>query len=202
LLIWRKRSIENYFLDIEWLSKSTLFVPTKRQYLVEKLERVARDRLFLDAANLTIVTARGTLFKNSIKFDSDLQRYRTLAEGLAALLARPEWKSTPKTIAKNFAPHKVKASYGEIVAEMLGPGMSAPRYGYGTWADKMDAKPLSEAVFNSSAFRVPSISGIRKLTAREKRSAIIRDLIESSPELPNDFVELRKMLAMHLSRSD
>lgn len=201
LLIWRKRSIENYFLDVEWLSKSNLFVQEKKAYLIQKLERVARERVFLDAANLTVGIARGTLFKNSMTFDNNAQRYRSLAEGKAALLARQEWQSIPETIASAFAHRNIETIYENFVADMLGPAAVVPKYGHGTWADCMDAKPLANAIFESSAFKVPSNSGARKLSALEKRSAIVRDLIESGVGLPNDFTEVRRMLEAHMARS-
>jgi hypothetical protein len=199
LLIWRKRSVENYFLDVKWLSKSKFFVRGKEVYLQEKLERAARTRAFLDAANLTVGIFREARFRHSILFDHDVARYATRAKGRMALLTRPERREAPSAIAAEFASEKVAGTYESIIADMLGD-RAVQKFGHGTWCERMDAKPLSNAVFELAAFDVRSTSGSRKLTAREKRSTIIRNLIERDEGLPRDFLELRAMLKAYLAR--
>ncbi|MDD2815857.1 MAG: hypothetical protein PHP00_08975 [Thiotrichaceae bacterium] len=55
ILIWRKRELENYFLDPNYLALSIFLKATPEQLKQEILETCKR-RFYLDAANLTLMS--------------------------------------------------------------------------------------------------------------------------------------------------
>lgn len=57
LLVWRRREIENYFLDPEYLLQSK-FCKVSQVHLENSILQFANDRLFLDIANHVIIHIR------------------------------------------------------------------------------------------------------------------------------------------------
>jgi hypothetical protein len=57
LLVWRRRELENYFLDPAFLAES-VYCEIGEQELTTRLVAAARERLFLDVANTVISAIR------------------------------------------------------------------------------------------------------------------------------------------------
>lgn len=55
LLVWRRREIENYFLDPEYISRSSYCCATKES-ISGQIVQCARRRVYLDVANQVIVS--------------------------------------------------------------------------------------------------------------------------------------------------
>ena len=57
LLVWRKKEIENYFLEPNYLAQSKYFVKTKEE-LKDIILKEAQNRLFLNITNQVIISIR------------------------------------------------------------------------------------------------------------------------------------------------
>lgn len=70
LLVWRRREIENYFLEPAYLFQSQ-YCQVSQDELKRKVLQFANERLFLDVANLVITSIREELKKTWIKHFSN-----------------------------------------------------------------------------------------------------------------------------------
>ncbi len=66
LLIWRRREIENYFLESDYLIQSQ-YCRVEKDDLEQQILQFANKRLFLDAANHVIISIREELKRNWIE---------------------------------------------------------------------------------------------------------------------------------------
>lgn len=66
-IIWRKKELENYFLDPDFAIKSKWFDSSKtKNDFIKKLEKEATKRVFYDVVNNVIINIREDLRKNWI----------------------------------------------------------------------------------------------------------------------------------------
>ena len=198
LLIWRKRSIENYFLDVEWLEKSQYFDKAKKQSLIDKLVNEAKQRVFMDVANIAVSETRGLLLKSWIDLESDPAKYKTAEMALENLLKRKEWADIPPHVSDILSKDKIAVRFNTAKNELIGDGDKL-RYGAGRWIDLMNAKPLLNSILTSSLFRVSSEADGAPLQGELKRLAIVRDLICNSGLLPADFKQIQDLLKNFLA---
>lgn len=85
LLVWKKKEIENYFLDKEFLSQSRYF--DKNQDLDQEIVKHAGKRLYMDAANYVIISIREELKETWIEIFSSHNRFNTKEDALRELLS-------------------------------------------------------------------------------------------------------------------
>ena len=135
LLIWRRRHLENYFLDVDYLALSQ-FVTCGKDQLIERIERAAAKRIYMEAANLVIIGIRETQKKSWIeKFDS-CAGFESRDSGRSMLVGRPEFNIRLANVGVTLEPEAIAASYDSEVCDLLG-GESVPVYGKGTWLHRM-----------------------------------------------------------------
>jgi len=192
MLIWHKRELENYFIDPDYLKKSTYLKSeiNIRQSILDECNL----RVFLNAANLTLYSIKRELrkplpirhFKNPDEFRD--QNAGTLKlEGLAE--AMDDRKMSVTTVLEKNA---VNQQYIEFIQELSG-GTIPLQYGSGSWLDRMSGKEIFGVIANQ-CFEVRSLAG-NLVTGKEKNKIIAKELTKLSlEEQPSDFQELIRLL--------
>jgi hypothetical protein len=88
LLVWRKREIENYFLDPAYLFHSG-YCEVSQQEMENRILAFARTRLYLDAANYVVISIREELKRNWINKFSNPADFPSRDKALAKLINIP-----------------------------------------------------------------------------------------------------------------
>lgn len=108
LLILRKREIENYFLDPEFLSTSRYF-STGLISLRKKILCLAQERLYLDALNYVVITLREELKNSRIALFS-VDKIKNEEDALGAIRDMKGWISHIKKSQKITSADNMKKS--------------------------------------------------------------------------------------------
>lgn len=101
LLVWRRREIENYFLEPEYLSQSK-FCRVSQDRLEQKVLQCANERLFLDAANYVVTSIREELKRNWIQKFSNPEEFSSREIALQRLKTPMSSTSIARMLIKKF----------------------------------------------------------------------------------------------------
>ena len=198
LLVWRRREIENYFLDPNYLARSSYLVGDTRELRASILDRAQR-RLYLDAANSVIVRVREVVKKNRIKMFTDLAQFSTRDQALHALSEASLSDLYQDVVRKNLAIEDIQRAFLDTLSTMTGEkSQTSPRdrlrFGTGNWIEMMKGKKLLAEILSSNLFRVQDRRGIVVAGAQE-RNEITRDLLQRDESVqPRDFIELKRII--------
>ncbi len=197
LLVWRKREIENYFLDPGYLSQSAYL---KSKITAGKLRstilKTAQARLYLDVANQVIVSIREECKEAWIEIFSDPTMFKTRDSALAQLKKRPEFPGQLGKISKLCGDEKIEERFNEYLNRMTG-GKDTLEYGSGRWLDFIRGKPVLSQVINA-CFEVKDSSG-QPLSGSEKITYIAKKLLQNANGTPQDFLDIKRLICQRLS---
>ena len=198
MLIWHKRELENYFIDPDYIKKSTHLKPD-----IDVRERILDEcnlRIFLDAANLTLYSIKRELgktfpirhFKNPDEF-RDQNAGTIKLNGLAEAIDNRKMSVT--TVLEKDA---VNQRYLEFIEELSG-GTIPLRYSSGAWLERMSGKEIFQAIANQ-CFEVKSLQG-QLVTGKEKNKIIAKELTRLPiAQQPADFQRLVSLLQNKVGR--
>lgn len=189
LLVWPRREIENYFIDPEFLSHSTyLKKSVSADQLRERIRQEFAKRLYVHAANLTIVQIREELKKEWI--DVFRGTFASRDDAITALRGRPEFSEFGEKSTDLFA--TVESRFDGILEELSG-GARELEYGRGRWLELIPGKKPWQTVAND-CFSV-EING-EAIQSKEKRIEIALDLLAhtSLSNWPADLRRLREVI--------
>jgi hypothetical protein len=198
MLIWHKRELENYFIDPDYIEKSSFLKPAIniRKHILDECNR----RIFLDAANLTLYSISRELrkplpiqhFRNRDEFQNQ-NAGRLKLEGLTA--AMDDRKTSVTTCLEKDS---INQRYLEFIQELTS-GIIPLQYGSGSWLERMSGKEIFRAIANQY-FEVKSLAG-NLVTGKEKNKIIAKGLTKLSlQEQPLDFQELIRLLQHKVGR--
>ena len=194
LLVWRRREIENYFLDPEYLSCSQYCRATE-EVLSMQIVRCARKRVYLDVANQVIISFREELKRTWIKLFSDLSEFPTRDRALAKLREASEFDRHRDKVSKCLSLEQIEKRFTTWLEVMTG-GQDKIAFGKGKWLELIRGNKVLNEVVHSRNFRVHGLTG------REKLNAIVKDLLqEGSDNMPDDFIALRDLIGSRIDQS-
>ena len=200
LLVWRKREIENYFLDPEYLSCSQYFVGISerlREFVVER----AQHRLYLDVANSVIVSLRESIKKNRVQAFTDPEALSTREIALQALIDLGFGEKYRKLSDQTLSSARIEAAFHDTLRTMTGETTgTGDRLGLGAgqWINMMRGKKLFAEVVGSSLFRVEDRYG-NMLSGVQARNVVVRDLLQNRGiTQPSDFDELKQIIVQRI----
>lgn len=202
LLIWRKKEIENYFLNPAFLLQSK-FINTNasEDALKEVIIKEANKRIFQLAANQTIIQIREELRKKWIKCFDNLQGFDSEENAIKRLLEREEFSNQEKKSSKYLNSEQVKSIFKNILEGLTG-GEIPLKWNCGRWLDFIQAKPILNQLICNGSFFVNRISGMsEELDEKNKEIVILTNLVQTSKKLPDDFVELKKVMQLIATQS-
>ncbi len=189
LLVWRRRELESYFIIPEYLSESPHLKKRKTKADLEQATlSCSQRRLYLDAANLVIITVRERLKEKWIEKFRDSACFRTEADALKALKGRPEWAKFGKKASSLLADRTLEKRLHETVVKLTG-GQTNLEYGKGCWPELVKGKPVFRRIVNR-LFEVRDTRG-RFVQGSERLSQVAKELVRLPLEnQPQDFQEL------------
>ena len=196
MLIWRKRELENYFIDPEYLSKSKFLKPG----VDLRLEILAdcSKRLFLDCANLTLLAISRELNRPlAISHFANPNHFTDRHAGEAALgRLTPQLENRKDENGAALDSSHVNQLYCIFVDELSG-GLPALQYASGTWLERMSGKEIFNNIANR-CFTVSDNEG-KLLIGKEKSKAIATDLVRLPlDQQPSDFRDIVDLLRIRL----
>lgn len=189
LLIWRKKEIENYFLDPEYLTKSEHLSVTKDK-LESTILELCKERLYLDVANLVIISIREEFKENWIEIFTKKTDFKTKDDAIKQLKERPEFSVFKKKVLTAVNKRKIEKRFNDYFDNFTG-SKDTLYYGNGKWLSLISGKKILPAVIND-CFKIKDREG-KSLQGNKKLEEITKDLVsKSSDDLqPKDFIQLR-----------
>ena len=196
LLVWRRREIENYFLEPDYLSESKYFTSDKEE-LKQKILKFSKDRLFLDAANHVVIATREELKKNWIEIFSKPSDFPSKEAALEKLKDAIKSKEHASNVSRKTSPDKLEERFNGCLELMTG-GKDEISFGTGEWLNMIKGKKVLPQIINSEFFQVQNTDG-KSLSGKEKLNAVIKDLLKKDESiLPPDFKELKELIYKQL----
>lgn len=193
LLIWRRREIENYFLDPQYLARSEYCKATAPDMESALLE-FAQARLYFDAANWVITAVRESQKRNWITTFKSPGGFDSYDSALERLKARPEFAKRSSDIESSVSAAEVERRFEEAVCKMTG-GAKRLELGQGDWIAMLRGKKLLAQLVNSNFFEVRTKSG-QALQGWDKINEVVKDLLRQDKSIqPPDFPELNTLIA-------
>ena len=198
LLVWRRREIENYFLDPDYLERSKYLVGGARDLRESILDRAQR-RLYLDAANCVIVRVREVLKQNRIQMFTDPEQFSTRDRSLQALNDAQVSELARGVVSENLSNESIERAFLDTLRTMTGETTETSardrlQFGTGEWIEMMKGKKLLAEILSSNLFRVEDREG-NIISGRQERNEITRDLLQRDESIqPLDFIELKRII--------
>ena len=197
LLIWRKRELENYFLDPDYLVQSEYLRPATRgesgRVCLEKtIIASASKRLFMDVVNRVILTIREGQKQTWIEVFSNPDDFPDLLTAKSKLLASSKFSNRKHDVSRSVEPSAIESLFNDIFTEFTG-GVFPLQFGQGTWRDRMSGKEILRQVI-SKCFKVIDWQG-NEAQGDQKYLEVIKNLIKLPiAEQPSDFKQLQILI--------
>ena len=199
LLVWRRREVENYFLDPEYLFQSE-FCEVGQDHLKGRILQFANEQLFLDVANHVVIHIREKLKENWIKKFKNPAEFSTKEEALRKLKEAKEFGVYCAKVRQKVTLPELESRFLEFLERMTG-GQEQLSFGIGEWLYLIQGKKVFNQIVNSNCFRVSAADGMT-LSGREKMNEIVKDLLSKSDAVqPEDFTELKRLITARIKGS-
>lgn len=197
LLVWRRREIENYFLDIDYLFQSK-YCNVSKEELQRKIIEFTKERLFLDAANHVVTSIREEFKKTWIEVFSSITDFSTKEAALQKLKSAAEFGQHKDNVGQKVSPEELERRFNDFLGTMTA-GQEQLTMGTGKWLDMVQGKKILSSVISSGCFKVDSTDGT-PLNGREKLNEIVKELLNKAADAqPTDFVALKKVIDARLN---
>lgn len=194
LLIWRRRELENYFIEPQWMARSRFLRPGwTPERLAVRIQQLAAKRIYLDCANLVIARVREDQKASWVRLfhAQDLPQLDSADAAREKLCELPAWTKRQVRLGEVMGTQQLAIAFDEQLAELLG-GAAHPQYGCGNWLHMVAGKELFETIANE-AFQV--VKGNRdSLQGKEARNLLARERVNDATHRPSDFDELAELL--------
>ncbi len=198
LLIWKKRELENYFLDPDYLSRSTFLTKCKPADMIKRLLKVAAERIFFDVANQTIAKLREQQKAKWIEDFTNPVNFPTAAKAIDQLRSCASLGTRATVVAGQLEFNEVERTFRELEAEYL-DGAAKPQLSKGMWLDKMRGKPMLSVLVNECFVVKDADENI--LTGSEAVSLVAEELLQLDlAKQPKDFQELHKLVSARIQK--
>lgn len=193
LLIWRKRELENYFIDPDYVKKSNWLKPKITEATLRAaILKEAQYRLYMDAANLVLMELNEIVCAHFAEHFADVSKFRTEAAALSVLTSFDQIACKLASVQHTLEQSVIEATFRRYVAELSG-GQIPLQYGSGTWLNRMSGKEIFRSII-SSCFLVEDASG-DPVTGKKKATEVAKDLLRQDlNEQPNDFIQLINLM--------
>lgn len=191
LLIWRKKELENYFLDPDFFKESSfLRSDFSEQTMQETLCDWCSENLFREAANSVIVSRRESMKRKWVEvFKSEI--FAKVEDAESALFARLSSGDLQKRTVATLNHSEIVQAF-RTTLELFSGGNFPLVWGQGDWLNRWPGKSVFHRLV-SKFCRVEGLQG-RVLQGQEAQTKVAQQLLTTS-NLPNDFQQVRGMLA-------
>ncbi len=191
IILWRKRELENYFLDLAYLAKSE-YVHCTADQLESTICALGRERLWLEVTNRVIIELREQVKAKWIDLFSDPARITSRDQAVQCLLTAPQIATLPARIGELLQPHALEDLFDRTLLDWT-DGAAGLDCNRGSWLCSMSGKKIFTALVNR-CFKVKSLDGNR-IVGRAASKIVARQLLSLPLEAqPADFRILRRLI--------
>ena len=199
LLVWRRREIENYFLEPRYLVRSK-YCRVSEERLGERILHFANQRLFLDIANHVVISIREELKRNWINKFKDPDDFPTRDDALLKLKQANAFDQHRANVCNKVSTEEVERRFADFLGRMTG-GQDEIAFGVGEWLNLIQGKNVLAQIVNSACFQVATTDG-NTLMGRQKLNEVVKDLlVQDAAVQPDDFMALKELIAKRINRS-
>lgn len=197
LLIWKKKEIENYFLDPGYLQHSRWIKrnfkgDAGRAKLEQKILDLANNRLLMEVANRVILSIREGQKQNWIEIFSNPSDFQDAATAKNILFRMHEFQNRKQNIIHSMSDAEIRRLFDEILSEMSG-GQLPLDFACGSWLSRISGKEILSQVVNN-CFQVRD-SENQVLQGQQQYLEVIKDLARLDlSKQPDDFQELHRLI--------
>lgn len=196
VIIWRKRELENYFIDPDYLAASA-YLRIAETALRQRILAEANRRVFIDAANLTLLALNRELRRPVTSYFSDPSEFLGRTDGEAKLRALEVLEESANAVAAAVSASEVVRRYTDFVDDLSG-GVIPLEYESGSWLGRMSGKEIFR-VIAGAAFKVKAVNG-RVLQGKTQHNEIAKELLRGQlAAQPTDFQALVGLLRARVS---
>lgn len=196
VLIWHKRELENYFIDPGYLMESR-FLKVAEQKLRQRILDECRRRLFLDAANLTLLTLHREVRGPFASHFANPDEFQTRSDGAKRLEECAALSGKTVSVANVLSKNRVTALYSAFVDDLSGSAIPL-QYGVGNWLERMSGKEIFRCIAGT-CFQVTARDG-RTLRGKEQNKEIAKGLLGLAIDRqPADFRQLVDLLSARVA---
>lgn len=196
LLIWKKRELENYFIEPTYLANSS-FLKTNLDDLEKRILAECNQRIFIDAANFTILHLHRKVKRNFCEQFSNLDKFKSQQDGEQALEQLTEIESKKNELNEILIIDSVKQIYFEFLQKLSG-GTLPLQYDCGTWLEELSGKEIMNNIMNQ-CFRVQNGQG-KYLQGEERTKQVVKQLLKLDlNKQPSDFQNLVALLKTRIN---
>lgn len=166
LLVWRRREIENYFLDPGFLAES-VYCEAGEPELTTTLVAAAQERLFLDTANIVISSIREEQKWTWIDHFTNPADFSSKDEAMDRLVAQEAFSERSSKVSAMVSKDEITERFERSLETMTGGGEEL-YYGTGRWIEMVRGKKVLGRLLNSGGFEVIRGQGRWGTTADRK----------------------------------
>lgn len=191
LIHWRKRELENYFIEPSYIEKSEWLIKTPEELRAIVLAE-ARRRLFIEASNIVLLKIRTGVLIPPTAWFKQVERFTNRADALTELQNAPALSTRETELSALFAAQYREQMFDEALFDLTG-GKTQLEYGAGTWLERLSGKEIFRSVAGS-LFRVQDASGTI-IQGIEQNNEVAKGLLKlPMSEQPADFQQLIQLL--------
>lgn len=199
LLIWKRREIENYFLEPEYLFNSK-YCRVSQDKIKEKILKFANNRLLLDVSNYVITSIREELKQNWIKKFTDPTEFSSKETALNKLKSANEFELHQKNVEQKVSQKEVECRFNNFLNQMSG-GNNNLTFDSGNWLAMIQGKKVLTQVINSECFQVLD-NNSNHVNGQDKINTIVKELLQKDESIqPEDFLKLKNLVESRITRT-
>lgn len=192
LLVWRRREIENYFLEPPFLAQSS-YCRASESELGGVLQRAAQERLYLDVANAVISSIREDQKTTWIRQFRNPADFRSIEDSLRHLMSASEFARRSRQVSAMVSGAEITRRFEERLQSMTG-GEEHVALGTGRWLEMIRGKRVLARMLNSGGFVVEDREG-RRVAGRDMTYVVLRELVVKDVDArPADLGELLTLI--------
>ena len=195
LLVWRRKELENDFLEPSFLVGSSYckeeFKENNGQRLQAKVISLAQERLYLDAANYVIVSLREDFKRKWVENFSNPSEFPNEESALDRLTEMSEFKAFSARVSQLTAEQEIARRFRQFLNQMTG-GTESLQWGSGAWLNMISGKSIFRSLV-AHCFWVFALDGTR-LQSKEAINCVAKDLVRAGKKLPDDLLELKSLI--------
>ena len=193
LVIWRKKEIENYFLDPSMLCSSEFILEgITEEHIIERIVAYAKANIYMFAANRVVIRLREELKYHWIDQYVKKEDFPDKEAALHKLMHNDKIQNKPTEVKELFS--TIEALFESELGFMLGEDGDL-QWGKGKWLELMPAKKILHELLNDSKLFIVRDNGGKKVEGKRKQQEILARLLSNSENWPEDFRQLKAIIS-------
>jgi hypothetical protein len=140
ILIWRRRELENYFIDPHYIIRSS-YCRCAEEILRSCIKRTCERRLFMDAANIVITELRERSKRKWISLFDRPADFPDREQSLVQLTSRLEYQTWSQEMSQVMAKEALSRQFEETLNVLMG-GKQELEFDSGSWLERTRGKEI------------------------------------------------------------